>query len=711
MAPDLREARRLHREQGRKLRDAEKRAGLDPYQLHKEYVAEKRREKTRTGQDIGDIPPIADPIRRRDCLADFKLFCDTYGRLAFYLPWADTHKKSAEKIQQAADQGGWHAYGEPRGSGKTTRAKWGGLWSILRGTHLYLPLIGATQEHGEKLLKGIKTELLRNDLLLADFPHVCYPIRELDGEARKASGQRYKGESTNSEWGSTRIVLPWIPNDDNPSSGGVIESFGLESAIRGLHHTRPDGSVIRPSYAIADDPQTRASAKSPSQTQTRLEILTGDVAYLAGPDKPMSIVCPCTVVYENDLADQILDREKHPEWHGERTKMVETFPTNIKLWDDYADILRGSWKEDGHGESATEFYRANREAMDEGAQVYWPERHRKNELSALQSAMNLKFRNEAAFYAECQNEPIIAQDDLELLSADEICAKTTNYARGEVPSECSVVTAFADVQIEHLFWMVCAWTPDFTGYMLDYGAWPEQKRNYFSRRDIRKKLSHVYTGDESGIMFAALTELGQKLAGTKYIKQDGGELSLGRWCIDGNWRSREQAVRAYAKQSEFRSVISLTYGRGVKASQNPFSEAQRAIKWRTGPGWFWSDGPGPAKGVVFDANLWKKRVHNGLLLSTGSRGSIQLFKAPAQSHRMLADHLLAEKPIKTEANGRTVYEWQDIPGRDNEGLDCLVGCAVGASICGITPHTERVHQKRTIIKTPAQYIAEAGGRR
>lgn len=77
---------------------------------------------------------------------------------------------------------------------------------------------------------------------------------------------------------------------------------------------------------------------------------------------------------------------------------------------------------------------------------------------------------------------------------------------------------------------------------------------------------------------------------------------------------------------------------------------------------------------------------------------------------MLADHLLAERPVKNQANNRTVYEWQDIPGRDNEGLDCLVGCAVGASICGITPEAELVHKKRTVSKTPAQWAAEAAKR-
>jgi Phage terminase large subunit (GpA) len=691
---DLREAKRIHREQGKRLREAERAAGITAGESHRQYVAERRRESTLSAQDIGDIPPIADRVRRRDCLQDFELFCTTYGSNAFYLPWADSHRTSGAKIQQAADHGGWFAFAEPRGGGKTTRARWGAIWAILKGAHLYVSLIGANLTLAERLLKGIKTEFLTNELLLADFPHVCFPIRKLQGEARRATGQKYKGVPTHIEWQSNRIVLPWIPDDDNLSSGAVIESHGLDAAIRGPQHTLPDGRIIRPSFVLADDPQTRASAKSPSQTQMRLELLTGDVAYLAGPDQSIAIVCPCTVIYEGDLADQLLDRDKHPEWNGERTKMVESFPTNTKLWDDYADILRASWRDGGKGEEATEFYRQHREAMDEGAKVSWPERFKPNELSGIQSAINLRIKDEAAFFAECQNEPLVQQEDVETLTADEIAKKVTNWPRGVVPPDCAAITAFADVQKEHLFYVVVAWKPDFTGYIIDYGAWPDQKRNYFTKREIRNKLSTVYAGDESAQMFAAMTDLGKKLAGP-YTSADGRELSLARWCIDINWREREASITTYARQSDLAPIITLTTGRGVKASENPFSQAQRAIKWKTGPGWFWSDGPGPARDVVFDTNLWKSRVNNALVLATESVGSIQLFKATPQQHRMFADHLCSEKPIKTEAMSRTVYEWKLKPGQDNEGLDGLVGCALGASIIGINRTGETLPRRQS----------------
>jgi hypothetical protein len=46
-------------------------------------------------------------------------------------------------------------------------------------------------------------------------------------------------------------------------------------------------------------------------------------------------------------------------------------------------------------------------------------------------------------------------------------------------------------------------------------------------------------------------------------------------------------------------------------------------------------------------------------------------------------YLTAEYFIKTEGRSRTVDEWKARPQQpDNHWLDCLVGCAVGASMQG-----------------------------
>ena len=76
------------------------------------------------------------------------------------------------------------------------------------------------------------------------------------------------------------------------------------------------------------------------------------------------------------------------------------------------------------GAAGTEFYRKNKIAMDEGADVAWKERFNHDELSAIQHAMNLRLQNEAAFFAEYQNEPLpeIEADD-DLLTVDQIASK------------------------------------------------------------------------------------------------------------------------------------------------------------------------------------------------------------------------------------------------------------------------------------------------
>ena len=197
---------------------------------------------------------------------------------------------------------------------------------------------------------------------------------------------------------------------------------------------RSDGQTVRPTLVVLDDPQTDESARSLSQCATRESILAGAVLGLAGPGKKISGIMPCTVIRPWDMADNILDRDKHPEWNGERTKMVYAFPTDEALWKKYAEIRAESFRDGREGVEATEFYRQNQEAMDAGSRVAWPARFNHDELSAIQHAMNLKLQDEAAFFAEYQNEPLleeVAGDDE--LTADQIAGKFNRRERGNVP--------------------------------------------------------------------------------------------------------------------------------------------------------------------------------------------------------------------------------------------------------------------------------------
>ncbi len=138
---------------------------------------------------------------------------------------------------------------------------------------------------------------------------------------------------------------------------------------------------------------------------------------------------------------------------------------------------------------ATEFYDERRETMDAGALIAWPERFNHDELSAIQHAMNLKLQDEAAFFAEYQNEPLpVDAGDNEDLSAETIAGKLNRLAHVDVPLGVDHITAFVDVQQALLFYVVAGWETDFTGYVLDYGTFPDQQRPYFTLRDARHTL-------------------------------------------------------------------------------------------------------------------------------------------------------------------------------------------------------------------------------
>ena len=53
---------------------------------------------------------------------------------------------------------------------------------------------------------------------------------------------------------------------------------------------------------------------------------------------------------------------------------------------------------------------------------------------------------------------------------------------------------------------------------------------------------------------------------------------------------------------------------------------------------------------------------------------------------MLAEHLTAEKAKEWTVNGIYGIYYEDIPGRDNDYWDCVVGNVVAASMlgCGLT---------------------------
>lgn len=659
---------------------------VDPYAALKDRARARNVALSIAGRDIGDLPAVVNTERKAKAASDFRFFCDRYFPLTFHLPWSPDHLKVIAKIEQAVLRGGLFAMAMPRGSGKSTICECACIWAVLYGHCEFVCLIGSDEGHAMDMLDSIKMELDGNDLLLEDFPEVVYPIQCLDGIANRCNGQLHKGERTHIGWTAREIVLPSIFG--SKASGAIIKVAGITGRIRGMKYKRADGKTVRPTLVVLDDPQTDESARSLSQCATRESILAGAVLGLAGPGKKISGIMPCTVIRPSDMADSILDRDKHPEWNGERTKMVYSFPADEKLWQRYAEIRAESMRQGNAGDEATEFYRQNRDAMDQGAVAAWPERFNHDELSAIQHAMNLKLQDEAAFFAEYQNEPLPAESATDdELTADHIANKFNRLKRGDVPIGCNHLTMFIDVQASVLFFVVAAWEDDFAGYVIDYGTFPDQKRPYFTLRDARNTLTAATkAGGLEGAIYGGLESLTQDLLGREWRRDDGAMLRIDRCLIDANWGSSTDIVYQFCRQSAHGGIVLPSHGRFVGASSQPFSEYKRKPGDRVGLNWRMPNvqGKRAVRHAIFDTNYWKSFVHARLAVAMGDRGCLSLFGDSADRHRLFAEHLSAEYRVQTQGRGRTVDEWKQRPERgDNHWFDCLVGCAVGASIQGV----------------------------
>lgn len=623
-------------------------------------------------------------------MADLQLALETYFRETFPLAWSHQHIEVIDALHQVLCFGGLFALGMPRGSGKTSLCIRVALLAVLFGWRKYLVLIGATQAAADQMLDVIRVELETNELLAADFPEVCHLVRALEGIAQRSKGQLLDGVPTAMKWAGRKLVLPYVPGSQ--ASGGVIQAVGLLGRVRGMQHTTPDGETIRPDAFLGDDLQTDQSAANVKQVEKRENTLNGAVLNLCGPGKRMSGLVTITIQKKGDLADRLLDRKLNPKWQGRKFALVERWPDAKEHWEQYAE-KREIDLGDGNVllPKATRFYRKHRVEMDRGAVVPWSHRREPHELSALQNAYNLKLDNPTTFDAEFQNDPAAAITAEGLIAApdsDQLVLRVSGYKRSEIPIEAEHIVAGIDVQQSVFFWLVAAVAKDFTGWIVDYGTWPEQQiGHYWTLGDEQATIQNA-TGIQSldGSLFAGQEQLFDWLLARPFRRDDGAVMKIDRALIDANWGPSTKTVYSYIRQSTW-SQLMPAHGQGITAKQQPIAHRKRKPGERYGDEWYMPRvrGTRVPRHVIFDANLVKTMAAQRLQQPVGEAGAWTLYQAPTIIHRMIADHLSAEYPVQTMGRGRELYEWILRPGRDNHWGDCLNMAMVAALMEGCTP--------------------------
>lgn len=662
--------------------------------------ARHRRAATRESADCGPLDGSRRDVQRwgrcRNSLLEFLVsyFPATTG----LRPFSEDHKRVIARIEGCILSGGRYANVVFRGFGKTTLSENAALWATLYGHRRFVPIFAANDRAARGIIRSIKRELQENDLLADDFFEICTPIRALENKSQRCATQTCDGLPTFVEWTADRIVLPSVPGAEG--GGAILAAHGLTSGTLGMKHKRADGVQQRPDFVLIDDPQSRDSAASPAQVQKRREIITASILKMAGHRTQIACVVNGTVIQPDDLMDELLDHKKSSAWQSERIPMVRKWAdAHETLWlGQYADLRRGFDPERVGDQqrahlAANEFYSAHREEMDRGCEVSWEwcyvedtgDANQVPELSAIQHAYNsLIDDGESVFASECQCQPIKpGEKDSPAATQAQIEAKIVAVPRGVVPQTCERLTAAVDIGGKLLWWIVVAWRADFTGHVVDFGAYPDQKRPYFTNADAKRTIRQAHPGTgEEGALTAALEQLVPALLAHEWKRADGTPMKIERAIVDANWST--DVVYSWLAGSSCNALALPSHGKFFGASsQRLISDYKLDPGERRGPGWLLGRGQARQKlrHLLIDSNYAKSFIHKRLVTATGDKGSLTLFH-DADGQRLLIDHCTAEICTIVKSHIRTAEEWKAKPGRDNHLLDALSLTGIAASIQG-----------------------------
>lgn len=635
--------------------------------------------------------------RRNACENDPLLFAKTYFPEDFYLPFSKQHEIESHKLKQAIEEKACFANADRRGGGKSTRARTWVLWGVAYGKVVYPMLITATGASADRNRDQIVKKLMYNQALIEDFPELCLPFLFCRGKAQSANHMLWKGEPAECRAGSDKLVIPQMDLPYSRCTQSVMQFTSMMGEIRGNSHALPNGGTVRPDIAICDDPQTRQTARSRSETDTLENTIKSDVAYMNGPDKRMGMIVPCTVIYKNDLADRLLDRKLNPQFHGERTRFMIKFPKNMDWWNRYGDF-RAEMQMNDYAETeidrkSNEMYLKERDIADEGAEVSWDYAFTENEVSAIQHGMHRYLSSPAAFAAEYQNDPMSEnENDTIRLDSRVIARRFSDYDKEVVPDFAQFNVMAIDISEKVLWWGIDAFDNDMTSSTISYGTFPDQGRRYFTLDTVQMSMQEFWTaelGQAVGIGAALKMSLEAVLkivTENAWKTTSGRSVPIGAIVIDLGYHPSRQIVYDLVKKPEFKTLVypakgmptSLDKPNAWNPGTKPKQGEKRGHHWRTVQ---MEEG----RQLQIEVNAWKTIVAELLTTPIGDPGAATVFRSSKMStHEMWGDQISVEVPHKqkSEKHGTQMVIWSNPGNPDNHFFDCKVMCAVGASILG-----------------------------
>jgi hypothetical protein len=643
----------------------EKQAGMN-----KAYREKKRDVKGAT------VPPVAkDDKFGKPPKGDPMAWLKCYLHKAFRSDFGQIHYDIKDGFMYALETGNNVEILAPRGTGKSTEVNGLTLYALLEGMTKFPVVIPWDSKARNRALRFWKTQLCFNSRLHRDYPEATAVFKESRGIGNRLTALTQGNEATGAMLAISEgiIVLP--------HGLGAIGSATINGNPRGMNYASIDGSVIRPSLAIVDDPQDRQTAKSQTLVQETIEIINADILDMGAFDELMPIIMTATIVENDDVADFY---SKDPNWRVVRTGQITQWPIGF---DEKTSEVRCLWEEfnairlDDGQKNAVEFYKQNKDKLIKGMEVSWDQRFdaKKGEPDAFYSAMSAYYKmGEQSFMAERQNAPMKRGVDIYTLTPDAVIKRTTDRNSFELPEWAELTVCATDINPSYaLTTVVTAFGKDRTSAVLWYGKYED------APLPTNDEMSDT---QKQQIIFGALMRHGEQLL--SYPQH-------GRiWAIDGGGAQSTVAKRfSYEWNRKHPNMpVMVCYGRAGKSAK--ISARNETIRRRGADGsWLLCRDKDPTYGVtewvLWNADYWRECMQRAWTCESGAVGSATL---PKGHHREYAEHICREKlKGKVEMNGRMIYDFEKSVGR-NDFADATNMCHMIADLNGIG--TERVQTKQ-----------------
>ena len=638
------------------------------------------------------IPKPKDPLRRQQLEVNTREWLRFYFQQLFPDPFCEHHLLMIDAIDNATIYAGDQALAAPRGEGKTTIAECTVIKNVMKGVITFAVLFAATGGDARNSLASIKEYITDSDLLAADYPEVCLPVRQVGDSPQKAHsclvyGDDFPLASAHFQWSGEEITMPRVPGSS--CTGAIIATRGLDSAVRGLKKGN-----LRPQLAVIDDPDTEETANSEEQAKKLAKRIERAIAGLSGQGKRMSRVMLTTIQNHRCVSAAFTDPKKKPSWKGKRLAFLTTSPDRQDLWEEYMALRQSSQQEgDEFARRAHHWFLAQQEIMEAGGSVANPRSFDGRQLadgtplqvSAIQRYYDFVADNglEAAL-SELQNAPPEETQIRESsITAARVQCQVSGYPKRVIPPGCMKLTQGIDVNKTYCHWVVRAWRPEPTGYAtgftIDYGI---------------VEVHGTVRGSDEGLdeaLAKALHTRRDDIERDPYAFENGEILDPQLTLVDSKWR--KDAVFRFCDEAGIGWYPAIGYGRSSGTIAPNFREStstSKVMSWqaysatRPDGGWL----------VHINADHYKAWEHDRWMSNPQRPGALLLFGEPGRGthrseqsqdqrdHLSYAHHICAEIEVEEPVRGVMKRYWKE-KSRNNHWLDASYRASAAAAMCSI----------------------------